>query len=1463
MRHLWILFSCLLHVVFLSAQNKPGGSAIPSAVPVTVPAAYTGAKINYIRTWEPSMPISNPTIVVNTGSIDQVKQQTQYFDGLGRPLQTVVKGISPSGKDLVTPIIYDVYGRVQYGYLPYVSPDNGDGKFKTDPFNAQAQFHLNNANALGSGECIYYNRTTYEASPLNRVLKTYAAGNSWALEGGNKPVEQQVSVNTTADAVRIWHIAAGDLFPATSNAYTPGALLKNITINEQGERVVTFTDKAGHMILKRVALSAVATDGPSGWLCTYYVYDDNENLRCAIPPKAVELMGSTWAPASVKDLCFFYRYDERKRMIMKKVPDADSSEMVYDIRDRLVFSRDGNLQNQWLATFYDEVNRPVMTALYNTSAGRAPLQTGMNSTSGGTQTLTHIVPPITNLVVASFDGRARYVAANSITAEAGFDTGPGASTTLEIDGTASQASVSVNANNPLPGISNGDLVPLTYTFYDNYDFPGAQTFQSGEAAYTKAGSNPYPVSNSIASNYTKGVVTGTRVKVLGTTDQWIVTTLYYDDKGRTIQQLSTNVSGGTDITTNLYDFNGKLLSSYLRHHNQRSGTISELRELTMLHYDAAGRLDSVKKRLNDTSVLKTVAVNTYDELSRLLTKRLGITSSTSQMETLTYDYTQQGWLKGINRDYVNTAGSTTNWFGEELSYDQGFTTNQLNGNIAGAKWKSRGDGIARSYGYSYDPVSRLTVADFTQQNSGSGNWTNDQIDFSVKDLSYDANGNIQYMTQRGMATNLIQTIDSLKYGYVINSNKLSFVTDRKNNPQSQLGDFKEISNDESADYSYDQNGNLTTDNNKHITGITYNHLNLPQTVTIPDKGTIRYLYDASGNKLRKEVTDISSGVSKTTTTDYIAGIVYQNDTLQFLAHEEGRIRALVTAGNPIAFRYDYFLKDHLGNIRTVLTEQTDFSMYTATMETGAAAKENILFSNIDNTRVNKPSGYPTDESAGANASVAKLTAADGGRKIGPSLVLHVMAGDTIQLGVKAFYKSPGQDKKSSAYMPAEAMLADLIHTFTPGDQMAGPHSAATERPFTPFDKDFYNNHYQQLKDNNTDKTQASRPRAYLNFVVFDEQFKLVEGNSGVRQVKAAPDQLQTLSTDKIPIQRNGYLYVYTSNETQEVLFFDNLMVSQISGPLLEETHYYPFGLTMAGISSNALKGTNYSKNRREFNGIEHTTDLDLNQYDAFYRNLDPQIGRWWQVDPKENDAISPYTAMENNPIRYSDFLGDTTMPGAGFWRNIWEGIKEGGRSTKQWVKSLGTLDGWGNTLDGIAAFSPFNVDEGSVNARTHMIDQAVNYVADIPNKTKDQIGHDLGYGAEKVGESVIVSKGGTLIENGARVLGEVAESGSSLLQGGRTFAQYKAARGGTETLARIPTSTGVQRVSTEFHHVFITQRAQRAYNIPNWLVNNRLNVWKVNTVQHALIDSYRYNFLRAGFKSDVGWFRRYNWFTKF
>ncbi len=1253
-----VYISLYLIVANIQAQT-PGGTQLTTATPVALPSSYSNPVINYVRTWEPALPTTDTAYVASASrTITEVRQTTAYVDGLGRPLQTVAKAMSFGGYDIVSPVVYDQFGREQFKYLPYVPQNIKDGKFKTDPFNAQRSFYRTQTPGV-SGDSIYYSRIDYEASPLNRVLKAYAPGNSWAKndpstveKGGNHPVENKYLINTAADSVRIWEFAAGGVIPTSTvgRIYAAGQLFKNASIDEAGNQVVEYKDKDGRVILKKVQLSASPGAAHMGWLCTYYVYDDLGNLRFIIPPKAVEAIISNWAISTgiAAELCFIYRYDGRNRMIVKKVPGTDSTEMVYDVRDRLAFSRDGNMKGKsWLVTFYDGLNRPIMTALYNVATDRATLQGTMNTATSNTQSLSYNFPGTADLVLANHNGSSLYQATNSIMLTDGFDTGTGAEVTAEINTSAINGNTNVTVTNPLPNIPISALTPLTYTFYENYGFAGKQNYASTDTAKPQAGSNLNSEAlPATASTMIKGLVTGTKVRVLGT-DQWLTTTNYYNDKGRLIQVLADNLSGGQDVTTNLYDFNGKLLSTYLRHRNQRSGTTPQTDVLTMLTYDAGGRLINIKKRLNnDVNLERTIAVNEYDELGQLKKKRLGVTGST-QLETLNYEYNIRGWLKSINKDFIPTAGSTTNWFGQELSYDYGFSTAQFNGNISGAKWKSRSNGVARAYGYNYDKASRLTGAQFTQQNSGSTNWTDNQANFSVSGLSYDANGNILSMSQKGLNGAIVQTIDSLKYGYLAGSNKLSFVTDKVNNTQSLLGDFKEINNNETADYTYDVNGNLTKDANKNIDTIRYNHLNLPDSIAIRGKGIIKYLYDAAGGKLRKIVTDNTVTPAKITTTDYLNGFVYQNDTLQFLGHEEGRVRAVFQPGQPLTFKYDYFVKDHLGNVRMVLTEQTDFSMYAATMETSAAATETALFSNIDNTRSAKPAGYPSDESAGTNASVSKLTAVSGGKKIGPSLVLRVMAGDTIQIGAKAFYKSIGPQNKNATSAPAESMLADLVQVFSAGGATNATHGVASSEPVTPFNSSFYNNDYQRLKEKEPDQQSADRPKAYLNFVLFDDQFKLVDGNSGVKQVKAEPDQLQTLAQDKMVMEKSGFLYVYTSNESPQEVFFDNVVVTQASGPLLEETHYYPFGLTMSGISSNALKGMNYPENHKKYNGIEFTDDLDLDIYDAQLRNLDPQIGRWNQIDPKIDnmEMWSPYASNYNNPIRYNDFWGDSgTVP---------------------------------------------------------------------------------------------------------------------------------------------------------------------------------------------------------------------------
>ncbi|MGF6925539.1 RHS repeat-associated protein [Chitinophaga sp. W2I13] len=981
-----------------------------------------------------------------------------------------------------------------------------------------------------------------------------------------------------------------------------------------------------------------------GWLCTYYIYDDLNNLRVVVSPRATAAITGNWSltAALMAELCFVYRYDERQRMIVKKIPGSDSTELVYDVRDRVVFSRNGNMKGEnWLVTFYDNINRPVMTALYNSAAERSALQSTMNNATSNTQTLPYTFPAATDLVLNNHDGTPLYQATQSITMTDGFDTGTGMEMTAEISATANNGIISLTITNPLPNIPAASLTPLTYLFYGNYTFPGKQNYVAGDKDKVEAGGNPYPEAlPATPATTVNGMLTGTKTRILGT-DQWLTTTNYYNTKERLIQSVSNNITGGTEVNTNLYDFNGKLLSNYYRHRNQRSSATPQTTLLTILVYDATGRVASIKKRLNDVvSQEKTIEMNAYNELGQLASKRLGINGS-GQLETLNYEYNIRGWLKSINKGFVNSDQSTANWFGQELSYDYGFDGPQYTGNIAGAKWKSKSDGKARAYGYSYDKVNRLTGANFTENNSGV--WNRTTNDFSVSNLSYDANGNINTMNQSGKRGSSSGVIDQLTYTYQSNSNKLMKVKDVIPVSTDKLGDFEDGINT-NDDYAYDANGNLIKDENKKINTISYNHLNLAETIAITEKGEISYLYDANGTKLRKIVADNTGTINRMITTDYIDNFVYQNDTLQFIGHEDGRIRPVYVVNQPVSYWYDYFLKDHLGNVRMVLTEQSDLSVYAASMETANAATETQLFSNIDNTRIAKPAGYPATDSS--NKSVAKLTPTGNGKKTGPSLVLRVMAGDTIAVSTNAFYKSTGP-QKDKAPSSATNMLADLIQTFGGNAATTGTHGNSNAGLSAPFTSSFYNNDYQQLKEKEPDQQNPDRPKAYLNFVLFDDQFKLVEENSGVKRVTASPDELQKLIKDKMPIKKSGFLYVYTSNESNQDVYFDDVVVTQASGPLLEETHYYPFGLTMAGISSSAIKGPNYPENKYKYNkgaelqNKEFSDGSGWEMYATPIRSLDPQLGRWWQVDPKPDYAQSLYSAMYNNPISFNDPLGDT------------------------------------------------------------------------------------------------------------------------------------------------------------------------------------------------------------------------------
>lgn len=437
-----------------------------------------------------------------------------------------------------------------------------------------------------------------------------------------------------------------------------------------------------------------------------------------------------------------------------------------------------------------------------------------------------------------------------------------------------------NATEPI-GATEADV--RTVTYYDNYSFrPANLAFRTPPSAF-------YSAAN---TSNVKSRITGGRTRMLpgdNSAGGWLIDVVYYDNEFRpiqTIRELFDLGAGSIESVSMEYKFDLAPVVSRLKTEHVIGGNVT-YSHLVTSSYDHADRLLSVKEQVSVGSASKEAytAAYRYNELGQLQSKWLHSEDDLKYRRRTDFTNNIRGWVtKGVTFYKENASSPVTPFYSFGLEYLNG--GNYSNGNITAMSWSQKDEGsFSAGMGFLYDGANRLTGSTslLSYKNLES-------------DIKYDKNGNITGLQRAGSA------VDNLEYDYTGSGNRLHSINDKSGNDSGvKKGTFT---------FDYDKNGNLTEDRQRGAT-ITYNYLNLPKKVTIAGNNFI-YDYDARGNKHKYTAPGIA-------TFKYVGNAEYKTVAGANNLHRVGLSGGqAIVSGNTI--KYSYYLKDHLGNVRVVLSE---------------------------------------------------------------------------------------------------------------------------------------------------------------------------------------------------------------------------------------------------------------------------------------------------------------------------------------------------------------------------------------------------------------------------------------------------------------------------------------------------------------------------------------------------------------
>jgi RHS repeat-associated protein len=839
-------------------------------------AAQASSTENYVQSRTYLEPVTT------SSSTARQLHTVQYFDGLGRPKQVVNVKVSPSGKDVVTHIEYDDFGRQAKDFLPVPQQGTQNGAIYTSPLSNATQ------PTLYGSEKIYAEKVL-ENSPLDRILQQKQVGTAW----NDKPVQFGYDTNIHEDYVRKYETSTTWVEGRTQTSvqllqyFLPNQLYKNTVTDEDGNVTIEFKNGQDQLLLSRKVLSATQNAD------TYYVYNEYNQLAFVIPPLA---SAPSVESSTMENLYYQYRYDGRNRLVEKKLPGKGCEYMVYDKQDRLVMTQDANMgaSKQWLFTKYDRFGRVAYTGIYTSvqpygMLGRATEQTNVDSKGSNNVSRTTTVGFTNNGMDVYYDNESATSYPSSI----------------------SQV-LSINYYDTYP----------TYSF--NPSFPTAIL---GEATL-----NDIPTAEGLS---TKSLPVMSLVKNIED-DNWTKNYTYYDKKGRAIGNYSINHLGGRTKVDSRLDFAGVVQQTVTTHKRLDTDTDRVITE--NFTYDNQNRLLTHTHRV-DNNFVETLAQNTYNELSQLSNKKVGGTAASNPLQSINYAYNIRGWMTKIN-DPANLNGKL---FGYELRYNNPVSSNitagRFNGNIVEIDWNNGSENLMKRYNYDYDKLNRLASAYYKEPSTGVSGSFNEY-------LTYDLNGNINTLKRFApqVFSPTPTLIDDLEYQYT--GNRLTKVIENVPNTTGYEGGNNVIDYDLNGSMINMKDKGISGIGYNYLNLPDAFGITQPDPWTgAPVSFGLGYLYRSDGVKVCKTYSS-GGGRGQSTSykyTDYLDGFQYSfSETVQpclwcrtSVAYEQEAFKdpapfdpTPISLGWQLDFvptaegfysftenRYIYQYRDHLGNAR--------------------------------------------------------------------------------------------------------------------------------------------------------------------------------------------------------------------------------------------------------------------------------------------------------------------------------------------------------------------------------------------------------------------------------------------------------------------------------------------------------------------------------------------------------------------